>query len=98
MACACFRNTPDPYTCTIPLFPKQQYVPIPPLPPVFGCLQYAKMEERFGNDARDEGLGKAKLNIVAYCKIECMFMFYRIWDIECGACLKLLEGHDDLVR
>ena len=22
----------------------------------------------------------------------------RIWDIECGACLRLLEGHDDLVR
>ena len=23
---------------------------------------------------------------------------YRIWDIECGACLRLLEGHDELVR
>ena len=23
---------------------------------------------------------------------------HRIWDIECGACLRLLEGHDDLVR
>lgn len=22
----------------------------------------------------------------------------RIWDIECGACLRMLEGHDDLVR
>lgn len=22
----------------------------------------------------------------------------RIWDIECGACLRTLEGHDDLVR
>ena len=25
-------------------------------------------------------------------------MFCRIWDIECGACLRLLEGHDELVR
>ena len=25
-------------------------------------------------------------------------VYCRIWDIECGACLKLLEGHDDLVR
>ena len=23
---------------------------------------------------------------------------YRIWDIECGASLRLLEGHDELVR
>ena len=22
----------------------------------------------------------------------------RIWDIECGACLRVLEGHDELVR
>ena len=22
----------------------------------------------------------------------------RIWDIECGACLRILEGHDELVR
>ena len=27
-----------------------------------------------------------------------LYLFSRIWDIECGACLKLLEGHDDLVR
>ena len=22
----------------------------------------------------------------------------RLWDIECGACLRVLEGHDELVR
>lgn len=22
----------------------------------------------------------------------------RIWDIECGACLRVLEGHEELVR
>lgn len=22
----------------------------------------------------------------------------RIWDVECGACLRLLEGHEELVR
>ena len=31
------------------------------------------------------------------CHINVM-MFCRIWDIECGACLRLLEGHDELVR
>lgn len=23
---------------------------------------------------------------------------YRLWDIECGACLRVLEGHEELVR
>ena len=22
----------------------------------------------------------------------------RLWDIECGACLRVLEGHEELVR
>ena len=26
------------------------------------------------------------------------YLMCRIWDIECGACLRLLEGHDELVR
>lgn len=26
------------------------------------------------------------------------FSFYRLWDIECGACLRVLEGHEELVR
>lgn len=26
-----------------------------------------------------------------------MFSF-RLWDIECGACLRVLEGHEELVR
>ena len=35
--------------------------------------------------------------------IHCIHLFIsgwlcRIWDIECGACLRLLEGHDELVR
>ena len=30
-----------------------------------------------------------------YCLL---YVFCRIWDIECGACLRLLEGHDELVR
>ena len=24
--------------------------------------------------------------------------FFRLWDIECGACLRVLEGHEELVR
>ena len=23
---------------------------------------------------------------------------FRLWDIECGACLRVLEGHEELVR
>ena len=23
---------------------------------------------------------------------------HRLWDIECGACLRVLEGHEELVR
>lgn len=26
------------------------------------------------------------------------WFFYRLWDIECGACLRVLEGHEELVR
>lgn len=26
------------------------------------------------------------------------YVFYRLWDIECGACLRVLEGHEELVR
>lgn len=26
------------------------------------------------------------------------FSFCRLWDIECGACLRVLEGHEELVR
>lgn len=25
-------------------------------------------------------------------------MLHRLWDIECGACLRVLEGHEELVR
>jgi WD40 repeat protein len=25
-------------------------------------------------------------------------LFSRLWDIECGACLRVLEGHEELVR
>lgn len=25
-------------------------------------------------------------------------IFSRLWDIECGACLRVLEGHEELVR
>ena len=24
--------------------------------------------------------------------------YNRIWDVECGSCLRLLEGHEELVR
>lgn len=27
----------------------------------------------------------------------CKFLF-RLWDIECGSCLRTLEGHEELVR
>ena len=26
------------------------------------------------------------------------YFFSRLWDIECGACLRVLEGHEELVR
>ena len=26
------------------------------------------------------------------------FFLNRLWDIECGACLRILEGHEELVR
>lgn len=34
------------------------------------------------------------------CKIIFLFkfIFVRLWDIECGACLRVLEGHEELVR
>ena len=48
---------------------------MPSLPLVFCCLQYAKTEERFGNDARGEGLGKTKLNIVTYCLMNICLCF-----------------------
>lgn len=25
-------------------------------------------------------------------------LFLRLWDIECGVCLRILEGHEELVR
>lgn len=25
-------------------------------------------------------------------------LIFRLWDIECGACLRVLEGHEELVR
>lgn len=29
----------------------------------------------------------------------CFFVLScRLWDIECGACLRVLEGHEELVR
>lgn len=36
-----------------------------------------------------------------FCKplIACpVLCFSRLWDIECGACLRVLEGHEELVR
>ena len=27
-----------------------------------------------------------------------MCVVNRLWDIECGACLRVLEGHEELVR
>lgn len=30
--------------------------------------------------------------------IKCDVVFFRIWDVECGSCLRLLEGHEELVR
>lgn len=27
-----------------------------------------------------------------------LFPGFRLWDIECGACLRVLEGHEELVR
>jgi WD40 repeat protein len=28
----------------------------------------------------------------------CSIFSSRLWDIECGACLRVLEGHEELVR
>ncbi len=33
-----------------------------------------------------------------YCGFMTMCFIIRIWDVECGACLRLLEGHEELVR
>lgn len=30
--------------------------------------------------------------------VNIVFSFCRLWDIECGACLRVLEGHEELVR
>ena len=27
-----------------------------------------------------------------------VMVYNRLWDIECGACLRVLEGHEELVR
>lgn len=27
-----------------------------------------------------------------------IYLHFRLWDIECGACLRVLEGHEELVR
>ena len=29
---------------------------------------------------------------------EIFYFVFRLWDIECGACLRVLEGHEELVR
>lgn len=28
----------------------------------------------------------------------CFLLIYRLWDIECGTCIRVLEGHEELVR
>lgn len=30
--------------------------------------------------------------------IHAIVLSHRLWDIECGACLRVLEGHEELVR
>ena len=30
--------------------------------------------------------------------MNCFCFCTQVWDIECGACLRILEGHDELVR
>ena len=32
------------------------------------------------------------------CHVFIMCVVDRLWDIECGACLRVLEGHEELVR
>lgn len=42
--------------------------------------------------------GRKKLRIVwEVVSQKCVF-HSRLWDIECGACLRVLEGHEELVR
>lgn len=38
-----------------------------------------------------------KLSADAECSLYCL-CFPRLWDIECGALLRVLEGHEELVR
>jgi len=34
-----------------------------------------------------------------YCLLYHFFIYnFRLWDIEYGACLRVLEGHEELVR
>lgn len=37
---------------------------------------------------------KTKIILLNFCLNLC----FRLWDIECGACLRILEGHEELVR
>ena len=55
------------------------------------------MCERERGRVRESVMFIQKMDIVCVCVYVCVCL-HRIWDIECGACLKLLEGHDDLVR
>ena len=32
------------------------------------------------------------------CSTRLLLFGYRLWDIECGALLRVLEGHEELVR
>lgn len=50
--------------------------------------------------------GSSDNSIRYYCFIRCgilekyeyFCLIFRLWDIECGACIRVLEGHEELVR
>jgi WD40 repeat protein len=36
--------------------------------------------------------------VIFGCSFNNSALYSRLWDIECGACLRILEGHEELVR
>ena len=38
------------------------------------------------------------MNCALVILIPVVYFAFRLWDIECGACLRVLEGHEELVR
>jgi WD40 repeat protein len=56
---------------------------------------------KFVSDLRQIGYSLWVLLFPPPIKLIVIFIcvnIFRLWDIECGACLRVLEGHEELVR